>query len=108
MKSQLLFVCKNAAGGCGHVGPRTSWTSVGDTLEMCPSCFRDHAFAVDLENVHRLSEWGMDPEPVRKLLKDEEAKEIDETHDAIDRQHRVDGHTGSYRSSPGGGYDYEF
>lgn len=75
---------------------------------MCPVCLQDHAFAVDLENVHRLKEWGMDPEPVRELLKIEEAKEIDETHDAIDRQRQANGHKSGYRSIQGGGYDYEF
>jgi hypothetical protein len=106
MESQLLFVCKDAAGGCGHVGPRKSWIQLEDTIEMCPVCLRDHAFAVDLENVHRLQEWGMDPEPVRKLLKIEEAKEIDETHDAIDNYRRQN--KAGYRPRRGGGHDYEF
>lgn len=83
----LLFVCTPNTGGCGHVGPRNAWMSNGH-MEMCPVCHGDHAFPVDLENVNRLSEFGMDPEPVRKLLKIEQAKEIDEMHDLLDRAHR--------------------
>lgn len=90
-QAQDLFVCKDPAGfGCGHVGPRNTWTNAfGDgDVQMCPICHKDHAFPVDLENVHRLADWGMDPEPVRALLKIEQAKEIDEMHDAIDRTQR--------------------
>ncbi|MEZ4103496.1 MAG: hypothetical protein R3B55_03025 [Candidatus Paceibacterota bacterium] len=85
---ELLFVCKDPSGrGCGHVGPRRTWTNAfGDgDFQMCPMCNEDHAFPVDLENVHRLEEWGMDPEPVRKLLKIEEAKEIEQMHNVLDQ-----------------------
>jgi hypothetical protein len=86
-QAELLFVCTTNTGGCGHVGPRHTWTGNGH-MEMCPVCHKDHSFPVDLQNVDRLKEFGMDPEPVRKLLKLEEAKEIEESHDAIDRTHR--------------------
>lgn len=89
-QAQYLFVCKDPTGrGCGHVGPRKTWTNAfGDgDVQICPVCHEDHAFPVDFENVHRLAEWGMDPEPVRALLRIEQAKEINEMHDAIDRAH---------------------
>lgn len=75
-EAQLLFVCGNLSGGCGHVGPRNTWDNAfGDgNWQMCPMCREDHAFPVDLQNVHRLAEWGMDPEPVRTLLLAEQAR----------------------------------
>ena len=81
-EAQDLFICGNLSGGCGHVGPRNTWDNAfGDgDWQMCPVCHEDHAFPVDLNNVDRLVEWGMDPEPVRGLLLAEQAKGQEGSH----------------------------
>lgn len=75
---QQYMVCGTKSGGCGHVGLSHTWTPNGD-MRMCPQCFQDYAFAVDLGNVDRLKEFGMDPEPVREMLeKERDAAEADD------------------------------